>query len=240
MFKLKYDNEILDDVIEGYTTINIEGRGLFAPKINTTNIEGRDGEFIINEQLPARTLRIHFAIKAKNNEERNNIIRKLNQKLIKRKDVKVELTDQEGYYIGRFSSFSDIPYDYFQGVGSFEIYCQKPYLYMDIKEKTGNNINIELDDVTFIEFVSVELDVLNTKEIKILNKNNGDVICLKDLENVGKLIITKEDIKLDGINIKNKLDINTSVWKKFRIFNKDIITIIGGENCILKYRGLII
>ena len=111
---------------------------------------------------------------------------------------------------------------------------------MDIKEKTGNNINIELDDVTFIEFVSVELDVSNTKEIKILNKNNGDVISLKDLENVGKLIITKEDIKLDGINIKNKLDVNTSVWKKFRIFNEDIITITGGENCIFKYRGLIV
>lgn len=248
--KLIYDGVELEKHIDGYHTVNVEGRGLFSPELNVINVEGRDGTIVNTQNLPARTLKVHFIIRANNSKEKREKELKLNQFLRKAKDVKVQFTDEDGYYMGRYSGFSNIPYDYFQGEGTFDIYCQNPYKIIEISEVEESDYVREesktkvllypINTCDKLEIEEIKGEVVNQKEVRITSKETGDIISLKNLDSTGTLIINREQILLNNLNIKDKLDFNISTWKNFKIEDGDEIVIEGLNSVSFKYRGLVL
>lgn len=249
--KFIYDGVELEKHMDGYHTVNVEGRGLFSPELNVINVEGRDGTIVNTQNLPARTLKVHFIIRANNSKEKRKKELKLNQILRKAEDVKVQFTDEDGYYMGRYSGFSNIPYDYFQGEGTFDIYCQNPYKIAEIKEVEESDYEREelkttvyvfpMIDCDKIEIEEIKGEVVNQKEVRITSKETGDIISLKNLDSTGTLIINRDQILLNNLNIKDKLDFNISTWKNFKIQeNGDEIIIEGLKSVSFKYRGLVL
>lgn len=247
---LIYDDLTLEKHIDGYHTVNVEGRGLFSPELNVINVEGRDGTIVNTQNLPARTLRVHFIIRANNSKEKREKELQLNQKLRKAEDVKVQFTDEEGYYMGRYSGFSNIPYDYFQGEGTFDIYCQNPYKIIEITEVEESDYEREESKTTVyispinscdkIEIEEIKGEVVNQKEVRITSKETGDIISLKNLDSTGTLIINRDQILLNNLNVKNKLDFNVSTWKNFKTEDYDEISIEGLNSVSFKFRGLVL
>lgn len=248
--KFIYDGVELEKHINGYHTVNVEGRGLFSPELNVINVEGRDGTIVNTQNLPARTLKVHFIIRANNSKEKREKELKLNQFLRKAKDVEVQFTDEDGYYMGRYSGFSNIPYDYFQGEGTFDIYCQNPYKIIEISEveesdyvREESKTKVLLSPINTcdkIEIEEIKGEVVNQKEVRITSKETGDIISLKNLDSTGTLIINREQILLNNLNIKDKLDFNISTWKNFKIEDGDEIVIEGLNSVSFKYRGLVL
>lgn len=237
--KLTYNGVVIDDILDGYITINVEGRGLLAPNLSTTTVDGRDGDIIDEQKLPARNVVVHFVILAKSNEDRLRIIDNLGIYLQSDKDVKFSFADQEGYWIGRLSAAEDIPFDYYTGSGRFTLHCQNPYRHMETIDILGEDITISAEVHKKLILEEISLSVMNTEEVRVTNTTTGEVISLKKLDNIGELIISKDRITLNRKNIIEKLDHSISTWKKFKINNGDHLIISGATNSKTKIRRLL-
>lgn len=237
--KITYNGVVIDDILDGYITLNVEGRGFNAPTISTISIDGRDGDYITDYKNSAKNIVVHFLVNAKCNKERLEIIDKLSLYLQSDKDVKFSFGDQEGYWLGRLSAANDINYDYFRGSGTFTLHCSFPYRHMETKNYTGEDFTISADFYKKLDTEKIELNVVSLNEVRINNATNGDVISIKNLQNTGKLILNKKEITLNGKNIINKLDYSVSTWKQFKIKNGDRIIISGATNTKFTVRRLL-
>ncbi|MFM1580733.1 distal tail protein Dit [Helcococcus bovis] len=239
--KIKFNNIVLDDRLEKYTTVNVEGRGLFAPTIKIIDIEGSDGDFIESQKYSSREIKVYFIIKAKNNSEKLEAIEELNLLIQSEDEVAFSFDDEKGYRLGRLKSVENIRYDYFTGQGNFTIYCKKPWKYLENKKLGGNDITINYSEKhSRLEYV--DFTFTNTSdEFEIKNITNGDVIKVNNLDGLrGKVIINNNSITINGKVISNKLDYTISTWKNFRIKNGDNIVITGGNTPEVIYRGVIL
>lgn len=235
--KIIYNGINLDDAIQGYETINVEGRGLFAPTLNTIDIDGRDGSYVVSQQLPPRTLTVYFVIRATNNSDKMKVEEELTKKLLVNEDVEVIFDDEEGYYTGRYAAYKDVAFDYFQGIGSFEIYCQDPYRRLQEQSLSGETFTIPNDDVIKFELLEVTGDV-NTNEVAIRNESLGHYIYLTNITDFGDLKLTKNTIEINGIQMTQKLDPSRTTWKKFLILPGNNISLQNISNGELKFREL--
>lgn len=233
---ITYDGKKLDEIVPGYLTINVEGRGLLAPDLNTITIEGRDGDYVLNQDYKARDIKVYFLVKVKNNSERLEIIEKLDVYLKTDKDVEFSFEDQDGFWIGRYSDAQDINFDYFTGVGYFVLHCQNPYRHMPLIKYSSLTFTVESDLYKKLELYELKASVSDTKEVRLTNKTKGEVISLKNLPSLGDLVISKKEITLNGKNIINKLDPSVSTWKNFRISSEDILTISGASEATCSIR----
>lgn len=59
---LTFDGHLLDEEIESFMTVNVEGRQLLSRKLETVNVPGRDGDIIIGGTYPPREIIVHFMI----------------------------------------------------------------------------------------------------------------------------------------------------------------------------------
>lgn len=244
MYRLEYDNVILEDVVDGYSTTNIENDGLFSPDLNTITIDGRDGSYVVSQQLPARVIRIHFILKGENFEKKRRKLELLNFYLFKDKDVSINLIHLNlweklpGTYYGRYYKHKDITYDYFQGVGYFDIYCQNPYKHMETLTYSGTDITVKTTEI----YHKLQLESITGTAsgiIEIRNLSNGDIIKMSS-ELTGEFKLTLDTITNNNEVISGLLDYEVSTWKGFTINSGDKISIKGLTSPTIKVRRLII
>lgn len=69
MIKTTFNYYLLDDLINGFTTANVLGRGVIVPEINSLKVSGSDGIVITDSSLPARTLEVQYLLKRTNANE---------------------------------------------------------------------------------------------------------------------------------------------------------------------------
>lgn len=237
---LTFNDVLLDKDIDGYMTINVEGRGLKPRKLETVEIKGRDGSFIEESTINPNILTVYFLIKAENDKQKREILDKLNLRLHTEKDVVFSFGDEDGYRIGRVENVKSSPFDENQGVGSFDIYCQYPFRIVDsIENKASSQFTINYPNVYKIEIEEIKVTPDNTEEVRIRNSSNGDIISLKNLDSQKEIIITKDSITQNGKSIVNKLDWTISKWKSFSIKDKDVLQFQGGT-FNSKLRGLML
>lgn len=238
---LTYNGVLMDEAIESYTTINVEGREIHAPSINEIDRQGGDGSIILGQKYNSRNIIVHFMIKASSDSSKRESIQKLKYILKSKEDVEFSFGDDIGKWYGRLSDATNIRYDYFQGIGTFTIKCSDPYKYVDYKIYKGNNFVISQDE--YHKLIIEELEFNNTSpgELRISNETSGKKIVLSNIGRIGKIKINREDITLDGSSIVNRLDPYESTWKNFIFEDGDNIIISGADDSsISKIRRLVI
>ncbi len=142
-----FNGKNLDELVPGYMTLNIEGRGLLGRRINNIEITGRDGTLSQSSTLPARTIIVHFYLDCENAKQREESTRMLHELLHSRENKKIEFTDEDGWFrFGQLSSSNNLPYNEYKGQGSFSFLCDDPYRYKKtIKIKNNNYSYFEVD-----------------------------------------------------------------------------------------------
>lgn len=201
---ITYNGRCLDIEIDGYSTVNVIGRQMFAPKLEQQKIRGRDGDIISEFSYPARDIEVQYLLTACNNEEWLIKMKQLTMFLQSDKDVEFSFEDENGFRFGRLGDFEDPPYDSNIGLGKFTIHCQDPYLYSNIKEKINKIDQLQYDYYPVkVESISF---VVNQKGNKLVVKNN----------NSAKRIIVNTDF-----NPGDKIDFSNSIIRKN---NKNILS----------------
>lgn len=233
-YKLIFNDINLDDTIEDYTTIDVKGRGLFVRKINQISINGRDGEYITESKYPSRKVVVDFLIKSSNHIEHFKTIQKLNNILNSEKDVIFRITDEEGVRIGRVTEVTDPALN--QGVGSFTIFCQNPFVFGNEKLSTNKTIQSKYDLDVKIENITAKI-TKGTNKVILINETKGTKIILNGTFNQNDILeISKEKITLNKRNIKSYLDFVESDYHEFKLYNNNVVTISGADSLKIEYR----
>lgn len=234
---LIFNNKNIDREIKGYTTINVDGRGLIAPNIETQSIVGRDGDIILNTQHPPRDIVVYFMIKAPYNSIFIEKLKELTELLHSDGDVPFSFGDEEGIRYGRVAEISDPPYDSNEGIGSFTIHCSDPYLYRNRAISAGTISRVKYNKYS-LDIVSVTATTASST-LNITNTTTGRKIILNNLSSGQKVVITKNTITVNGQNAMNKLDFVNSDYHEFKIYGGDTIT-TNGTNLKIEYRERIL
>ena len=233
---LTFNGYVLDGILRDYMTVNVEGRQLISPKLDTQLIKGRDGDVVLNQNYPPRDITVHFLLRAKNNYEFLKRIKELNSILMTNEDVEFSFDDEEGFRFGRVSEVDDPPYDSNVGIGKFTIHCQNPFIYSKSRISTGTIPKLEYKNY-YVKIDSIELTTNTTSKIVVKNETRGTKIILNGSFSSGqKLFISEDKILLNGENKLMWLDFVESDFHAFKIFSQDRISVSGGNNLKIEYR----
>lgn len=233
---LTFNGHLLDEEIESFMTVNVEGRQLLSRKLETVNIPGRDGDIIIGGTYPPREITVHFMISDYRNSFFLEKIRRLNEILYTDEEVKFSFNDEDGYRIGRLSNVSDPAYDSNLGFGKFTIHCADPFMYGRLRKTTGKIDELKLKKYPAkIEEIKITAPVTN--KLVITNKNTGKKIILNGSFAAGdEVIITKDKITVNGQNRMYWLDFVNSDYQNFKLYSEDEIITSPRTSFEISYR----
>lgn len=228
--KLKFNGHILDDMILGYTTANIEGRGLYTPSLSTFTVPGREGDIVKDQALPGRDLVVHFVLKADNAKEYLDRQRKLNLLLHAEEDVPVVFTDRpDETWIGRVSGYKAPEYDSWQGQGTITIHCSDPFARLpDVTVTQGTLTDSRLSGCYALRLKNATFMATATTDVALVNKSTAQRIAFKSLPNTGKIEIERDQILLGIQNAVPYLDYQVTTWKGFVVHYGDTLYLKNG------------
>lgn len=233
---LTFDGHLLDEEIESFMTVNVEGRQLLSRKLETVNIPGRNGDIIIGGTYSPRDIIVHFMILDYRNAYFLEKIRRLNEILYTDKEVEFNFKDEDGYRIGRLSNVSDPAYDSNIGFGKFTIHCADPFMYGHLRKTNSKIDELKLKKYP-VKIEEIKVTTLATNKLVVTNKNKGTKIILNgDFKAGDKLIITKDKITVNGQNRMYWLDFVNSDYQNFELYSEDEVVVSPNANFEISYR----
>lgn len=233
---LKFDGHLLDEEIESFMTVNVEGRQLLSPTLETVKVPGRNGDVVIGGTYPAREITVHFMISDYRNAYFLEKIRRLNEILYTDKEVEFKFNDEDGYRIGRLSATDDPAYNSNVGFGKFTIHCADPFLYGHLRKTTGKIDRLKLKKYP-VKIEEIKITASATQKLVITNKNKGTKIILNgDFNSGDEVIITKDKITVNGQNRMYWLDFVNSDYQNFELYSEDELMVSPSANFEISYR----
>lgn len=123
------NGEYLEDLIEGYSTLNVSGREGISVTFNETTVPGRDGSIIDSRRVEPRVLVITYQMLSRGDTEFREAYNLLLSKLY-RKELKLIFDDEpDKYFVGTLREVSNPVAGTNKVVGTFSVYCAEPYKY---------------------------------------------------------------------------------------------------------------
>lgn len=225
---LTYDGKPLDQTLAGYTTINVEGRGLLDRVLSTVAVDGRDGEVVLSQRLPARTLTVHYHLIGRNNAERLIRLQALHDALHTLSDVPIKFGDEDFTRFGRLTKSKDPPYDQHEGVGSFDLLCADPYKYGPSIMLNGTAIMVPASSVYSYRINSIRMTVSSARTgLTITNATSGRKIIITGALEAGQVIEIRPEqnqLTINGQSAMSRLDYINSDWHEFKVRPGDTIS----------------
>lgn len=185
MYIVKF-NDFIENIVSGYQTLTVSGRGMLGYSLHTNDISGGDGQMFIGANLPARDLTIEYVIDSKTPEQ---FIKKLDQltNLLLGKQFWFYFNDDTmWYYQGTVSSFEAPEKGQLLAKGSFTITCSDPFKYSDNEVSNGNQPisgQAKIDEIDFKPNAAVgKFSITNDYGQSMIidgTVNGGDTIIIK-------------------------------------------------------------
>ena len=241
---MSFGGVYFEEVIRGYTTLNVGGRELIGNELETATGKGRDGVTITGQTLPPRSLIVQYKLDAKSDAECRYNFETLNFLLRKngKNNVAIQFTDEPWRtYYGRLQSVDEVPYDRNTVVGTFTILCEDPYKYGESIESVGTSITIGdfCPYDVLPDLITATLSA-NASKITIDNTTTGKHIILNGIYTAGQVLIVdiaNRIITLNGQNKKNNLDYVESDFRSFVVSPGDVITMTPTSSMTIAMRG---
>jgi hypothetical protein len=151
-----FNNKNIDQVIEGFRTLRVDGRDSYTKTITTAIVNHRNKYLYRDYDL--NVIDVTFELTA--NDQYESEARLANLKgLLREADVEFSFLDSQYYWVGTVTSFSlDDPSQWQDLVGTISITTMTPFKYRPVRELTsrrvGNNQQVVMTDpqMTFEAF----------------------------------------------------------------------------------------
>lgn len=126
---LMINGEYIENLIEGYKTLTVEGREALSPEVSTYETGIRDGATRKGKRYPSRTLRITYQLVAETNEGFRTAYNKL-ASILDVVDAELIFNDEtDKFFIGTPSRIGEVAPGKNAVVGEFDILCTDPFKY---------------------------------------------------------------------------------------------------------------
>lgn len=145
-----FNGQYIEDLIDGYTTLDVSGREATAIEVDSVEIGKRDGAMFRSRRYKSRTLTISFAIEGDDlgfNPDNTSLIEKMNNlNAILDSDGECEIIfadEPDKFYLGSRDGETEANMSLGVITGSFNILCSDPFKY-SVEEYTAEP---EIDEV---------------------------------------------------------------------------------------------
>jgi predicted phage tail component-like protein len=126
---LSINGEYIENLINGYRTLNVSGREALSPDVETYSTGIRDGSKIKNKKFPERIITITYQLVAESNEAFREAYNQLG-KILNVENAELIFNDeQDKFYIGTPCIIGAVEPGKNAVVGEFEILCADPFKY---------------------------------------------------------------------------------------------------------------
>lgn len=126
---MSYGGVYIENEIEGYRTLYVEGREKITAEIDATETQTRHGASFRNMRYEPKTLIIGFQLICKSAAEMMNAYNKLLLILSKKQAQIIFNDEQDKYYTGTKTKITNTPPGRLAVTGEIEIYCADPFKY---------------------------------------------------------------------------------------------------------------
>lgn len=227
----------LDDEINCFRTLNVEGRESFKRSINAQEMVG-DGSLYLSSRIPSKTLKVNFYWHTNTIEEYNRDVKKL-KVILYQQQIKIRFLDEQDYfYIGTVEELS-FEENGLTTKGSLTINCSDPFKYSDEKQIDTYNGQFTINDKDLIYEVKPKRLIIipnsDGSSIEISNNTTGKKLMANVSYSSQKEIVfnfDSLDFLVDKISHLMDLDL-ASNFDDFLIKNGDEIqTNVSGEHQI--------
>lgn len=117
----------IEDLIDGYETLNVTGRELLAHTAKFTSVDGLNGSLMTGAQYPNRTIKVTYRLRAKSDLEYREKYARLNA-LLSGQNLKFYFFDDPDYYFTGIVTEAETPAGGSDTVvSSFTITCSDPF-----------------------------------------------------------------------------------------------------------------
>ncbi|WP_429971276.1 distal tail protein Dit [Fructilactobacillus sp. Tb1] len=134
---LHNSNNFIENLISGYQTLTVDGRGMLGYKLNANEINGGDGQMYLGATLPPREIEIEYVIDAQTPEQFIEKLDLLTNLLLDKQFWFSFKDDPNWYYQGTISDFIPPDKGALFAKGSFTITCSDPFKYGIAKQSNG-------------------------------------------------------------------------------------------------------
>lgn len=181
---LKINGEYIENLIDGYRTLSVEGREALSPELTTYETGIRDGAGLQSKRYPARTIIIKYQLITKSAEEFREAYNKLASILNVEEAELIFNDEQDKFFTGTPSAIGSVEPGKNAVIGEFEILCTNPFKYSVVEYEAtpdleNNSILIDYNG-TYKAFPVLEADFYSEEEVsedgetKTALTGNGD------------------------------------------------------------------
>lgn len=232
---MNFNGVFLEDLIEGYQTLSVDGREMINQELLTDNL--KNGTRISSKRLPPRILTIKYKLVNNNPYELLNDYRILMRYLITDEEVDIVFNDElDVFYKGVYHSSETVPGDTTSIVSSFQIHCDNPFKQTVKTFNTDGYIGIDTHYDTYPLKITCtvnsgkQLKITNNKQTIALRSNtikSGDVIVFDFIKS--KVFVNRKDST-------NYLEL-TSDFEYFKLYQGGKVETNNGYLSI-EYKGV--
>ena len=130
---LQINGEYIEDLIQGYRTLTVEGREALSPEVLTYETGIRDGSTLQGKRYPARIIRITYQLIAATNEAFREAYNKLARILDVENAQLIFNDEKDKFFTGTPCQIGEVEPGKNAVVGEFEILCADPFKYSVIE-----------------------------------------------------------------------------------------------------------
>ena len=126
---MSYNGVYFEEVIPGYSTLNVSGRETIPVDISDYNRSLGDGRIYKSRRYDARTITVTFQLLAESDSDFRDAFNQLNGYLDAEQAQIIFNDEPDKYFIGTRSAIDDIEPGRNSVTGTIEIYCADPFKY---------------------------------------------------------------------------------------------------------------
>ena len=189
---LSINGTFIEDVIDGYRTLNVTGRETMAQEIKEAEVGKHDGAFFQFRRYPTRDIVVKYQIIAESNEAYREAFIKLNSMLNFEEGVLIFNDETDKYFVGTPTDV-ELPEPGLNcAVGEFTLHCEDPFKY-SVQEKgvdmqsDANGYFFGLDyKGTHKSYPRIETDFYKTDTE---DDDNGECSFISFMKTDGKILL---------------------------------------------------
>lgn len=210
---LKINGEYIENLIDGYRTLSVEGREALSPELSAFETGARDGAGLLSKRYPARTIIIKYQLIAKTAEEFRAAYNKLGSILNVENAELIFNDEQDKFFTGTPSEIGAVEPGKNAVIGEFEILCTDPFKYsvLEYEAKPGLDDNSILIDYngTYKSFPVLEADFYSEVEV---SEDGETETALTGNGDCGYIAFFNEKSKI--IQLGNPDEVDTADYEK--------------------------
>ena len=222
---LKINGEYIENQINGYRTLNVQGREALSPDVVSYQTGIRDGSKLQNKRYPERIITVTYQLSAESNEAFREAYNKLAHILDVKEAELIFNDEQDKFFVGTPCVIEGVTPGTNHVVGEFEILCTDPFKYSVIEYEAEPDLDagsILIDyNGTYKAFPTLEADFYSETDVA---EDGETAVALTGNGDCGYVAFFTEDEKIVQLGDPDEVDGESGVFAKSQTLMNQLFT----------------